>query len=257
MSAVMSPSDSGIGTHSVAFRRAMDLVHQVAPTTATVLLLGETGVGKEVFAQAIHDASPRRSRTLVKVSCAAFPVELIESELFGRERGAFTGADTRKIGRFEAAHGSTILLDEIGDLPAPIQVKLLRAIQERTVERLGGNQSIKVDVRIVAATNRDLDEGVRNGTFREDLFYRLNVFPISIPPLRERLADIPGLVSQFVDEFSTTFGKRIDAVAPESLAALQRHHWPGNIRELRNVIERAMILATGRTLTIAAAQALP
>ena len=253
--AVASTSHGGIIAHSVAMRHVMDLLHQVAPTTATVLLLGETGVGKEVFAQAIHDASPRRGGTLVKVSCAAFPAELIESELFGRERGAFTGADARQIGRFEAAHGSTILLDEIGDLPAAMQVKLLRVLQERTVERLGSNECVNVDVRFVAATNRDLDEGVRNGTFREDLFYRLNVFPISMPPLRERLADIPILVSQFVDEFSRAYGKPIDAVTSKSLGALQRYHWPGNIRELRNVIERAVIGATGHRLTIAAPQA--
>jgi transcriptional regulator with GAF, ATPase, and Fis domain len=216
-----------------------------------VLLLGETGAGKEVFAQAIHNLSPRQRRAMIRVSCAAIPSALIESELFGRERGAFTGALSRQIGRFEAAHGSTIFLDEIGDLPLEIQVKLLRVLQERTVERLGGNQSTKVDVRVIAATHRNLEQAVGDGTFREDLFYRLNVFPITIPPLRERLADIPSLVWTFVDEFSHTFGKKVDAISKESIEALQRYSWPGNVRELRNVIEREMIVATGSTLTVA------
>jgi formate hydrogenlyase transcriptional activator len=244
-------TDRTIASDSVAVRRALAQVQQVAPTTATVLLLGETGVGKEVFAQAIHNLSPRQRHSMIRVSCAAIPVALIESELFGRERGAFTGALSRQIGRFEAANGSTIFLDEIGDLPFEIQVKLLRVIQERTVERLGGNQSTKVDVRIIAATNRNLEAAVANNTFREDLFYRLNVFPITIPPLRERIEDIPGLVWTFIDEFSRAFGKRIDSIAKESLAALQRYSWPGNVRELRNVIEREMIIATGPTLVVA------
>ncbi len=249
--------DRTIAAESVTIRRVLDQVRQVAPTTATVLLLGETGVGKEVFAQAIHNLSPRQRRPMIKVSCAAIPAALIESELFGRERGAFTGALSRQIGRFEAANGSTIFLDEIGDLPLDIQVKLLRVIQERTVERLGGNESMKVDVRIIAATNRNLEQGVAAGTFREDLFYRLNVFPIAIPPLRERIEDIPSLVWTFVDEFSRAFGKRIDTIAKDSLAALQRYNWPGNIRELRNVIEREMIIATGPTLAISAPRPLP
>ena len=243
--------DRTIAAESIAIRRVLDQVRQVAPTSATVLLLGETGVGKEVFAQAIHNASPRQRRSMIKVSCAAIPSALIESELFGRERGAFTGALSRQIGRFEAANGSTIFLDEIGDLPLEVQVKLLRVIQERTVERLGGNESMKVDVRIIAATNRNLEQAVGNGTFREDLFYRLNVFPVTVPPLRDRVEDIPSLVWTFVDEFSRTFGKRIDAVSKDSIAALQRYNWPGNVRELRNVIEREMIIATGTTLTIA------
>jgi len=226
-------------------------VRQVAPTTATVLLLGETGVGKEVFAQAIHDLSPRQRRATIRVSCAAIPSALLESELFGRERGAFTGALSRQIGRFEAASGSTIFLDEIGDLPLEMQVKLLRVIQERTVERLGANEPVKVDVRIIAATNRNLEAAVAAGTFREDLFYRLNVFPITVPPLRDRVEDIPSLVWTFIDEFSRAFGKRIETVTKESLAALQRYQWPGNVRELRNVIEREMIIATGPTLSIA------
>jgi PAS domain S-box-containing protein len=250
--AVLLHTDRSIASQSVAIRRVVAQVQQVAPTTATVLLLGETGAGKEVFAQAIHNASPRQRRAMIRVSCAAIPTALIESELFGRERGAFTGALSRQIGRFEAAHGSTIFLDEIGDLPLEIQVKLLRVLQERTVERLGGNQSTKVDVRVIAATNRNLEQAVANNTFREDLFYRLNVFPITIPPLRERIADIPSLVWTFVDEFSHAFGKKVDAISKESLEALQRYSWPGNVRELRNVIEREMIVATGPTLTIAA-----
>jgi formate hydrogenlyase transcriptional activator len=249
-------TDRSIASDSVAIRRVLGQVHQVAPTTATVLLLGETGAGKEVFAQAIHNLSPRHRRPMIRVSCAAIPTALIESELFGRERGAFTGALTRQIGRFEAANGSTIFLDEIGDLPLEVQVKLLRVLQERTVERLGGNQSMKVDVRVIAATNRNLETAVANNTFREDLFYRLNVFPITIPPLRERAEDIPSLVWTFIDEFSRAFGKKIDSISKESLAALQRYPWPGNVRELRNVIEREMIVATGPTLSVAAPRAL-
>jgi formate hydrogenlyase transcriptional activator len=249
--AVLLHTDRSIASQSVAIRRVVAQVQQVAPTTATVLLLGETGVGKEVFAQAIHNTSPRQRRTMIRVSCAAIPTALIESELFGRERGAFTGALSRQIGRFEAAHGSTIFLDEIGDLPLEIQVKLLRVLQERTVERLGGNQSTKVDVRVIAATNRDLEQAVANSTFREDLYYRLNVFPITVPPLRERIADIPSLVWTFVDEFSHAFGKKVDAISKESIEALQRYSWPGNVRELRNVIEREMIVATGPTLSVA------
>ncbi len=244
-------SDRTIAADSVAIRRVLDQVRQVAPTSATVLLLGETGVGKEVFAQAIHDASPRQRRPMIRVTCAAIPSALIESELFGRERGAFTGALSRQLGRFEAANGSTIFLDEIGDLPLEIQVKLLRVIQERTVERLGSNDPVKVDVRIIAATHRSLEQAVAAGAFREDLFYRLNVFPVTIPPLRERVEDIQGLVWTFIDEFSRAFGKRIDSISKESLAALQRYAWPGNVRELRNVIEREMIVATGPTLVVA------
>jgi len=239
-----------IVSDSPAIQRAISQLEQVANTPATVLLLGETGAGKEVFAQAIHDASPRHKRPMVVVSCAAIPTALIESELFGRERGAYTGALSRQIGRFEAAHQSTLFLDEIGDLPAEMQIKLLRVIQERVIERLGSNQPIKVDVRIIAATNRDLESAVRDGTFREDLFYRLNVFPIVVPPLRDRIEDIPGLVWAFIDEYSRAFGKTIDSISHESLQELQRYAWPGNIRELRNVIERAVILATGHQLVV-------
>jgi len=234
---------------SNAIRDVFAQLQQVAPTSATVLLLGETGVGKELFAEAIHDASPRSRRPMIRVSCAAIPTSLIERELFGHERGAFTGAVARQIGRFEAANGSTLFLDEIGELPLDVQVKLLRVLQERTIERLGGSGSTKVDVRIIAATNRDLEEAVAEKTFRQDLYYRLNVFPITIPPLRERIEDIPGLAWSFVDECARTIGKSIDGIARRSMFELQRYHWPGNVRELRNIIEREVILATGSTLT--------
>jgi transcriptional regulator with GAF, ATPase, and Fis domain len=224
----------------------------VAPTQATVLLLGETGAGKEVFAQAIHDLSPRGQRDMVRLSCAAMPAELIENELFGRERGAYTDAVTQQIGRFEAAHRSTLLLDEIGELPTAMQVKLLRVLQERVIERLGSPRPIKVDVRIIAATNRNLEEAVANQTFREDLFYRLNVFPIVVPPLRERIEDIPELVSDFVAELSQSFGKKFTSVSQESIRALAAYHWPGNVRELRNIIERAIIAGRGPQLVVPA-----
>jgi len=235
---------------SAAARQVLEQIEPVAATTATVLLLGETGSGKEVFAQAIHELSPRHKRPMVRVNCGAIPSALIESELFGRERGAYTGALARQIGRFEAADGSTVFLDEIGDLPIEAQVKLLRVLQDKVIERLGSNQTIKVDVRIIAATNRDLEKAVAERTFREDLFYRLNVYPITIPPLRERPEDIPVLVWTFVDEFSKAFGKRIESISKDSLAALQRYGWPGNVRELRNVVERAVIVATGPRLTL-------
>jgi formate hydrogenlyase transcriptional activator len=236
---------------SAAVRRVLAQVNQVASTDSTVLLLGETGTGKELFATQIHQRSARHSREMVRVNCSAIPNTLIESELFGRERGAFTGALARQIGRFELADRSTIFLDEIGDLPADVQVKLLRVLEERQIERLGSPAPIRVDTRIVAATHRDLEQRIADGGFREDLFYRLNVFPIAVPPLRERLEDIPLLVWRFVEEFSTMFGKRIQAISNENLAALQQYPWPGNIRELRNVVERAMIVATGPNLSVA------
>ena len=235
---------------SPAMAEVLRQLGQVAPTPATVLLLGETGVGKEVLAEAIHELSPRRQRQMVRVNCAAMPTALIESALFGHERGAFTDAIARQIGRFEAAHHSTLFLDEIGDLPGHIQVKLLSVLQERAFERLGSSQSVKVDVRIIAATNRNLEQAVADDTFREDLYYRLNVFPVTIPPLRERAADIPGLVWEFVDEFSQAFGKPIDSVSKESMRQLQEHPWPGNVRELRNIIERAVIVSTGPRLVV-------
>ena len=235
---------------SAAVCRVLEQIRQVAPTGATVLLVGETGVGKELFASQLHEMSQRRGRAMVRVNCAAIPATLIESELFGRERGAYTGALARQIGRFELADASTVFLDEIGDLPADVQVKLLRVLENGRIERLGSPQSIAVDTRVVAATHRNLEQRVVEGAFRADLFYRLNVFPIRVPPLRERLEDIPLLVSRFVEEFSKTFGKRIDTISEKSLAALQQYTWPGNIRELRNIVERAMITATGQRLTI-------
>jgi formate hydrogenlyase transcriptional activator len=235
---------------SMAVRRVLEQVQQVAATGSTVLLLGETGTGKELFATQIHELSARRMRAMVRVNCAAIPATLLESELFGREKGAFTGALTRQVGRFELADHSTIFLDEIGDLPLDVQVKLLRVLEERQVERLGSPKSIRIDTRIIAATHRNLEKRIIDGAFREDLFYRLNVFPINVPPLRERVEDIPLLVWRFVEEFSKSFGKRIDAIPRENLDALQKYSWPGNIRELRNVVERAMIVATSPRLTV-------
>jgi len=235
---------------SFAARQVLSLIEPVAATNATVLLMGETGSGKEVFAQAIHDMSKRHARPMVRVNCGAIPAALIESELFGRERGAYTGALSKQIGRFEAAEGSTIFLDEIAELPLESQVKLLRVLQDKVIDRLGSSHSVKVDVRIIAATNRDLEKAVEDKTFREDLYYRLNVYPITIPPLRERREDIPLLVWSFVDELSKSLGKAITSIAKESLTALEHYPWPGNVRELRNVVERAMIVATGPRLVI-------
>jgi transcriptional regulator with GAF, ATPase, and Fis domain len=235
---------------SAAVRRVLELVQQVAVTDSTVLLLGETGTGKELFATQIHELSHRRGRAMVRVNCAAIPATLIESELFGRERGAYTGALSRQVGRFELADHSTIFLDEVGDLPADVQVKLLRVLEERQIERLGSPHPITVDTRIIAATHRNLEQRVAEGSFRADLYYRLNVFPIEVPPLRDRVEDIPLLVWRFVEEFSKAFGKRIDAIDKDSLAALQQCSWPGNIRELRNTVERAMIVASTRRLAI-------
>jgi formate hydrogenlyase transcriptional activator len=235
---------------SAAMRRVLDQVRHVAATDSTVLLLGETGTGKEVIAAHVHALSARRQRAMVRVNCSAIPATLIESEMFGREKGAYTGAMARQVGRFELAHRSTIFLDEIGDLSADTQVKLLRVLEERQFERLGSPRSIRVDTRIIAATHRNLEERIAAGTFREDLFYRLAVFPIHVPPLRERIDDIPLLVWRFVEEFSSRLGKRVEAIPAETMTALRQYGWPGNIRELRNVIERAMILAAGPRLTI-------
>jgi formate hydrogenlyase transcriptional activator len=240
----------GLTTHSPRFKSVIEEVGQVAQTNTTVLLFGETGSGKEVLAQAIHDASTRKGRPMVKVNCAALPATLIESELFGREKGAFTGAIARQAGRFEIADGSTIFLDEIGELPLELQPKLLRVLQEGEFERLGGSRTIKVDVRVIAATNRNLAQAVSEGKFREDLFYRLDVFPIELPALRERPEDIPLLSWGFVKEFSNSMGKPIEKIAGDSMAAMRAYPWPGNIRELRNVIERAMILARGPVLQV-------
>jgi formate hydrogenlyase transcriptional activator len=235
---------------SAPLRRVLTQIQQVAGTDSTVLLLGETGTGKELFAAHIHALGSRRGRAMVRVNCAAIPATLVESELFGREKGAFTGALTRQVGRFELADHSTIFLDEIGDLPLEVQVKLLRVLEERKFERLGSPRPISVDTRIIAATHRNLEQRIAEGAFREDLYYRLNVFPIQVPPLRERLEDIPLLVYRLVEEFSRAFGKRIDVIEPDTLAAMQRYSWPGNIRELRNVVERAMIVTRSRRLTV-------
>ena len=235
-----------------ALQAVLDKVRSVAPTDASVLITGETGTGKELIARAIHSSSKRRDKPLIKVNCAAFPAGLVESELFGHEKGAFTGAIARRSGRFELAHGGTIFLDEIGEVPPETQIKLLRVLQEREFERVGAGDgaSIKVDIRVLAATNRDLLQAVREKTFREDLYYRLNVFPIALPPLRERKEDIPLLVHFLVQKFATRIGKRIDGVTEPTMRRLIDYPWPGNIRELENVLERAVILTTGTTLGV-------
>jgi len=225
-------------------------IEQVAPQDATVLLLGETGTGKGIIARAIHARSARKDRPMITVNCTALPANLIESELFGREKGAFTGANARQMGRFELADGGTIFLDEIGEMPLELQSKLLRVIQDGEFERLGNPRTIKVNVRIIAASNRNLEEEIKSGRFREDLFYRLNVFPITIPPLRQRTEDIPLLVNHFVAKCNKKMGKRIDTVSKETLNALQEYHWPGNVRELESVIERAVITSQGTVLQV-------
>jgi DNA-binding NtrC family response regulator len=235
---------------SASMQRVLSQVEQVAATSSTVLILGETGVGKELVARAIHRRSPRRDRTLVTVNCAALPTALVESELFGRERGAYTGALTRQAGRFEIADGSTLFLDEVGELPVELQAKLLRVLEDGEFQRLGSARTIKVDVRVIAATNRDLARDVRARRFREDLFYRLNVFPIQVPPLRERRQDILPLVWTFVREFEVTMGKRIETLPRKRAEAVVAYPWPGNVRELRNVVERAMIVSRGSTLLV-------
>jgi formate hydrogenlyase transcriptional activator len=235
---------------SPALRRVLKQVETVAPTGSTVLIRGETGTGKELIARALHELSPRRGRTFVKLNCAAIPTGLLESELFGHEKGAFTGAISQKVGRFELAHEGTLFLDEVGDIPPELQPKLLRVLQEQEFERLGGTKTIKVDVRLVAATNRDLARMVADGRFREDLYYRLNVFPVALPPLRERPDDIPRLVRHFTQRFARRMGRRIEAIPPAVMEALVRYPWPGNIRELQNVIERAVILSPGPSLQV-------
>lgn len=236
---------------SPAFQSVMNSIQIVAPTNATVLIGGETGTGKELIARAIHDLSDRKNKNFIKVNCAAIPATLLESELFGHEKGSFTGAVAQKIGRFEVADGGTLFLDEIGELPLELQSKLLRAIQEQEIERVGGTRTIKVDVRFVAATNRDLKGMVEAGTFRSDLYYRLHVFPLQIPPLRERRDDIPLLVRYFTQRFSLRLGRTIDSIPSQALDALKNYSWPGNIRELQNVVERSVILTQGRTLQLA------
>ena len=237
-------------SHSDAMKQVLHKVEQVAATDATVLILGETGTGKELLARAVHALSPRQDRPLVKVNCAALPANLIESELFGHEKGAFTGAVSRRTGRFELAHGGTIFLDEIGDLPLELQAKLLRVLQEGELERLGDSRTIQVNVRVIAATNRDLEHAIADGTFREDLYYRLNVFPLVLPPLRERIDDIPLLASHFVTQYGTKLGKRIERISQRVMGTLQAYAWPGNVRELENIIERAVILTSGPTLEL-------
>jgi formate hydrogenlyase transcriptional activator len=229
--------------NSAALESVLEQVGQVALTDSTVLIEGETGTGKELIAHAIHNASQRFGRPLIKLNCAAIPLDLLESELFGHEKGAFTGAITQKIGRFEMAHKGTLFLDEVGDIPSALQPKLLRVLQEQEFERLGSGRTHKVDVRLVAATNRDLVKMVARGQFRSDLYYRLNVFPILLPALRERREDIPELVTHFVKMFSRRMGKQIDSIPPEIMAAFQWYSWPGNIRELQNLVERAVIVA--------------
>jgi formate hydrogenlyase transcriptional activator len=233
-----------------ALRRVLKEVETVAATGSTVLIRGETGTGKELIARALHQLSPRRERTFVKLNCAAIPTGLLESELFGHEKGAFTGAITQKVGRFELANAGTLFLDEVGDIPAELQPKLLRVLQEQEFERLGGTRTIRVDVRLVAATNRDLGQMAADGHFRSDLFYRLNVFPVMLPPLRERRDDIPRLVRHFAQKVARRMGRRIETIPAEFMDALVQYPWPGNIRELENVIERAVILSPGSTLII-------
>jgi transcriptional regulator with GAF, ATPase, and Fis domain len=245
-----SQSHAQIIGRSPGIKRVLHQVEQVAPADCAVLINGETGTGKELVAQEIHDLSPRKDKQMVLVNCAALPSALVENELFGRERGAYTGALTSQVGRFQAANNSTIFLDEVGELSLEVQAKLLRVLQQGEFQRLGSPQTHKVNVRLIAATNRDLAEDVRKGKFREDLYYRLKVFPIAIPPLRERVEDIPLMVFAFMEEFSVRMGKKITKVSRKSMEALQKHPWPGNIRELRNVIEHSAILSSGDTLKL-------
>ena len=241
----------GIVGSSPALRAVLDQVRMVAPTGSTVLIAGETGTGKELIARAIHVHSERRHRPFVKVNCAAIPTELLESELFGHERGAFTGAVAQRIGRFEAADGGTLFLDEIGDMPLHLQTKLLRVLQEQEFERVGGSRTICVDVRIVAATNRDLKGMVEENKFRADLYYRLAVFPMNVPPLRERREDIPSLTRYFVQKHSRRMGRNIESIPTHAMEVLTNYDWPGNIRELQNVIERSVVLSSGPELRVA------
>jgi formate hydrogenlyase transcriptional activator len=241
--------DQIIGQSS-SLRRVLKEVETVAPTDSNVLIYGETGSGKELIARAIHDRSGRRSNTFVKLNCAAIPTGLLESELFGHEKGAFTGAVAQRIGRFELAHHGTVFLDEIGEVPLELQPKLLRVLQEREFERLGSSRTLRSDARLIAATNRDLGAMVEAQLYRADLFYRLNVFPIQVPPLRERPDDIPLLVRHFVQQFSRRMNKIVETIPADTMSALTRYHWPGNIRELQNLIERAMILSNGPVLRV-------
>jgi formate hydrogenlyase transcriptional activator len=235
---------------STAIRRVLHEAETVAPSDSSVLILGETGTGKELIARAIHNLGQRRKNAFIKLNCAAIPTGLLESELFGHEKGAFTGAIAQHTGRFELAHHGTMFLDEIGDIPLELQPKLLRVLQEREFERLGSTRTLRSDARVIAATNRDLSSMVDEGKFRADLFYRLNVFPIYIPPLRERQTDIPPLVRHFAQQFARRMNKRIETIPSETMKALVNYHWPGNIRELQNVVERAVILTNGPALRV-------
>ena len=235
---------------SPALQAVLSQVARVAPTDSTVLITGETGTGKELIARAIHKRSQRSSRAFVSVNCAAIPRDLIASELFGHEKGAFTGATQRRLGRFESAEGGTIFLDEVGELPAETQISLLRVLQEREFQRVGGNESFQIDVRVVAATNRNLEAAIADGGFRDDLFYRLNVFPIEVPPLRQRTEDIPLLVEYFIDRYASKAGKKITGINKRSLDLLRSYAWPGNIRELQNVIERSVIICDSENLSV-------
>lgn len=238
----------GLVGHGPAMQKVYHMMSLVAGSNATVLLQGETGTGKEVIARAIHNSSPRKNKPMIKVNCAALPASLVESELFGYEKGSFTGATERRIGKFELAHSGTLFLDEIGEMPLELQVKLLRALQEREIERVGGKAPIKVDVRIIAATNRDLDEEVKAGRFRSDLYYRLNVFPINLPPLRNRVEDIEELASAFLLRYTKTTGKNIKAISPDVIKQLKSYEWPGNVRELEHMIERGILLTNDSVL---------
>ena len=233
---------------SAALKAVLENVERVAPVDASVLIQGETGTGKELIARAVHNLSSRCGRAFVSLNCAAIPTNLLESEIFGHEKGAFTGAIAQRVGRFEMADKGTLFLDEIGDLPLALQPKLLRVLQEQEFERLGSSRTHKADVRVVTATHRDLKDMVKRNTFRMDLYYRLNVFPIVLPPLRARREDIPGLATHFVEVYSRRMGKQIDHITPETISALRSYDWPGNIRELQNFIERSVILTSGNTL---------
>ena len=235
---------------SKAIRKIKSQIGQVASTNVTVLVMGETGTGKELIARAIHDLGPRKNQRLVTVNCGALPPSLIETELFGHEKGAFTGAVGRKVGRFELANGGTLFLDEIGEFPLDLQVKLLRVLEDSEFERVGGTKTIKVDVRIIAATNRNLRAEIQQGNFRQDLWYRLNIYPITSPPLRERAVDIPMLVEFFLGRICAKFGRELKVISPETMSKFCNYSWPGNVRELANVVERSVIQSSGRFLEI-------
>jgi DNA-binding NtrC family response regulator len=245
--AALAPGTDMIGS-GPAMQKVFELVKKVAPSTASVVIAGESGTGKEIVARAIHNLSPRKDKAFVALNCSAIPATLIESELFGYERGAFTGADQRRLGNFELAHNGTLFLDEIGELPQELQAKFLRVLEERKIRRLGGRAEVEVDVRVICATNRDLKEEIRRGRFREDLYFRLHVFTIGLPPLKERREDIPLLVHHFIEKFNGETGKHVQGVSPAALSVLQGYAWPGNIRELRNTVERAMILVDGEII---------